>query len=72
MKSLIVGCALAVAFAASSMGIAQGYPAKPITIVVPFSAGGPTDTLARIMGERLRKALGLRYSSTTPPERAVP
>jgi tripartite-type tricarboxylate transporter receptor subunit TctC len=49
---------LAVTFALSPHAMAQTYPAKPITIVVPFSAGGPTDTLARIMSDRLRKALG--------------
>jgi tripartite-type tricarboxylate transporter receptor subunit TctC len=37
---------------------AQAYPTRPITIVVPFPAGGPTDTLARILGERIRKSLG--------------
>lgn len=37
---------------------AQGYPSRPITILVPFSAGGPTDTLARILAERMRLALG--------------
>ena len=37
---------------------AQTYPSRPITIVVPFSAGGPTDTLARILGERLKGLLG--------------
>jgi tripartite-type tricarboxylate transporter receptor subunit TctC len=42
----------------ASTGSGQAYPAKPLTIVVPFSAGGPTDTLARIMSDRLRKALG--------------
>jgi tripartite-type tricarboxylate transporter receptor subunit TctC len=36
----------------------QGYPARPVTIVVPFPAGGPTDTIARIMGERMGRALG--------------
>jgi tripartite-type tricarboxylate transporter receptor subunit TctC len=37
---------------------AQGFPARPITIVVPFAAGGPTDTIARVIGEGLRTALG--------------
>ena len=37
---------------------AQAYPTKPITIIVPFSAGGPTDTIARVIGEGLREALG--------------
>src|SRR3954470_18294067 len=37
---------------------AQAYPARPITLVVPFAAGGPTDTIARIMGERMRASLG--------------
>ena len=58
MKALLVASAFAVAIAVSSTVIAQSYPSKPITIVVPFSAGGPTDTLARIMGERMRKTLG--------------
>src|SRR3954452_16195004 len=35
----------------------QKYPSRPITIVVPFSASGPTDTLARIMSEPVRKSL---------------
>jgi tripartite-type tricarboxylate transporter receptor subunit TctC len=38
---------------------AQGdYPAKPIIIVVPYAAGGPTDAIARILGERMRVSLG--------------
>ena len=37
---------------------AQNYPSRPITIVVPFAAGGPTDTIARVMGERMRASLG--------------
>jgi tripartite-type tricarboxylate transporter receptor subunit TctC len=38
--------------------LAQPYPARPITMVVPFAAGGPTDTVARILGERMGRALG--------------
>src|SRR5947207_7982891 len=44
--------------ACSSAVCAQNFPARPVTIVVPFSAGGPTDTIARIMAERMTKSLG--------------
>jgi len=37
---------------------AQPYPSRPITMVVGFSAGGPTDTVARIIGERMSRSLG--------------
>jgi tripartite-type tricarboxylate transporter receptor subunit TctC len=37
---------------------AQTYPSRPITMVVPYAAGGPTDTIARIMAERMRVSLG--------------
>jgi tripartite-type tricarboxylate transporter receptor subunit TctC len=37
---------------------AQAYPSKPITLIVPFAAGGPTDLMARIVGERMSKELG--------------
>jgi tripartite-type tricarboxylate transporter receptor subunit TctC len=37
---------------------AQPYPTRPVSIVVPFSAGGPTDTIARIMAERMSRSLG--------------
>jgi tripartite-type tricarboxylate transporter receptor subunit TctC len=37
---------------------AQPYPSRPITIVVPFAAGGPTDAIARSISERMRISLG--------------
>jgi tripartite-type tricarboxylate transporter receptor subunit TctC len=37
---------------------AQIYPTRPITMIVPLAAGGPTDTLARIVAERMRVSLG--------------
>jgi len=37
---------------------AQSYPSRPITMVVGFSAGGPTDTVARLIGERMGRSLG--------------
>ena len=37
---------------------AQDYPNRPITVVVPFPAGGPTDAIIRNLGERMRASLG--------------
>jgi len=59
-NALKTGAAFAiVAFAA--LASAQDYPTKPITIVVPFAAGGPTDTVARLvaqsMGETLKQTV---------------
>ncbi len=44
--------------AASRIASAQTYPARPITIVVPYPPGGPTDTIARLLAERMRASLG--------------
>lgn len=52
--SLASGIVLASVISAA----AQTYPAKPITLVVPFAAGGPTDVVARIIAEPMGKALG--------------
>src|SRR5215467_8671573 len=49
---------LVAVLAALQGAIAQGYPSRPITIIVPFPAGGATDTLARVLAEPLRSSLG--------------
>ena len=46
---------------AAGRASAQAYPNKPISIIVPFSAGGPTDLMARIVGERMAKELGQQF-----------
>ena len=56
MKKLIFA-ALAALAGITTAG-AQTYPSRSITIIVPFSAGGPTDALARVLGERMRQTLG--------------
>ena len=45
------------AAACASGAFAQGYPSRPLTVIVPFAAGGPTDTIARILSERIGKTL---------------
>ena len=50
--------AAAATLAASLPASAQTYPAKPITMIVPFAAGGSTDVIGRILAERMRTSLG--------------
>ncbi len=56
MKKLFVVSAISALF--SVVGYAQTYPSKPISLVVPFVAGGPTDRVARDLAEAMRKPLG--------------
>ena len=56
MRRLLIAAALA-AFL-PCLASAQGYPNKAVTMVVPFAAGGPTDTLARIFAAALQQRLG--------------
>ena len=50
---------VAIALVASLSGAsAETYPARPITMIVPFAAGGPTDRIARIVAEGMRPTLG--------------
>jgi len=50
-------CAAALAFAAMST-LAQGYPARPVKIVVPFAAGGVADITARVLSQKMSEAMG--------------
>jgi tripartite-type tricarboxylate transporter receptor subunit TctC len=44
--------------AVSRLAHAQGYPNRPVTLVVPYPPGGPTDTIARLLADRMRASLG--------------
>ncbi len=52
-----VGCAMALAATGAATAVAQDYPARPIQIVVPYSAGGGAEVAARMVGNALSKAL---------------
>ncbi len=60
MKRLLAVLSAALALTATSAA-AQTYPTRPVTIIVPFAAGGPTDIVARIVGEHYSKALGQQF-----------
>lgn len=56
MRKLIVGLAAALGLSMSAAEAA--WPERPITMIVPFAAGGPTDVVARIVGEHMSRTLG--------------
>lgn len=60
MRKVFSGAAFAAALflAAAAPASAQDFPNKPVTVIVPFSAGGPTDALIRTLAERMRESLG--------------
>jgi tripartite-type tricarboxylate transporter receptor subunit TctC len=58
-RQFLHGAAAALGLSAlPRLACAQLYPSRPITLVVPFPAGGPVDTLARFLAERMRASLG--------------
>jgi len=59
IRKLAARALLGTALATAAYGaVAQAWPAKPVTWIVPFAAGGPTDALARAMAERGARELG--------------
>jgi len=55
---LLSAAALAALAASLCVASAQTYPARPVTIIVPYAAGGPTDLIARAIAEKMREPLG--------------
>lgn len=58
MRILRIAAACGVLWGGCAVASAQVYPSRPITMVVPFAAGGPVDTVARILSEPMRVSLG--------------
>lgn len=58
MKKAIFAATLAFGLALTGSAGAQNFPNKPLTMVIPFAAGGPTDVLGRVMAQRMGEILG--------------
>jgi tripartite-type tricarboxylate transporter receptor subunit TctC len=57
MKKVLLAASFAALLSAGQAG-AQDFPTRPMTMVIPFAAGGPTDVLGRVVGQRMSEVLG--------------
>jgi len=64
-RAMALGLPLAAAALATAR--ADDYPSRPIRVIIPFGAGGPTDVFTRVLAEELRKALGQPLVSENRP-----
>ena len=67
IRTLLKLIALGLALASSAPAFAQGYPARPVRMVVPFPAGSATDLAARVMAQQLQSALGQSFVVDNKP-----
>jgi tripartite-type tricarboxylate transporter receptor subunit TctC len=58
MLERLSGAALVVLLALTGTASAQNYPTRPVTMIIPFAAGGPQDTINRVVAQRLSEILG--------------
>jgi tripartite-type tricarboxylate transporter receptor subunit TctC len=58
MLKIVTSAALTVVFALAGAAQAQDYPSRPVTLVIPFAAGGPQDTIGRVIAQRMSEVLG--------------
>ena len=58
MLTRFSSAAIGLLLAFTGTALAQTYPARPITMIIPFAAGGPTDVLGRVLAQRMGEVLG--------------
>src|SRR5437016_8480903 len=58
MLARLTAAVFSFSIAIAGAALAQSYPSKPMTMIIPFAAGGPTDVLGRVMAQRMSEVLG--------------
>ncbi len=74
-RSRLFAAALVAALALScavQRAAAQAYPTRPVTVIVPFAAGGGNDILARLLTQHMGRALGQQFVIENRPAPAAP
>jgi tripartite-type tricarboxylate transporter receptor subunit TctC len=66
-RPILKALALGLALATGSLALAQGYPARPVRLLVPFPAGSATDLAARVMAQQLTASLGQSFVVDNKP-----
>src|SRR5262245_55295949 len=56
ISGAVLSIAIGLGFVGSAVG--QAYPSRPVTLIVPYAAGGSSDTIARVLAEGMRSSLG--------------
>ena len=67
MKTIFRLAAAVAALGFAGQASAQSYPDKPVRLIVPFAAGGPTDVIARVVGDKLSATLGKQFYVVNQP-----
>jgi tripartite-type tricarboxylate transporter receptor subunit TctC len=67
VQAIIGGFVTMVALVMASPAFAQTYPSKPVRLIVPFAAGGPTDVIARIVAQKLSESFGQQVVTENMP-----
>ena len=64
-RACLIAACVSITAGTAAFAAEPAYPTRPVRLLIPFAAGGGTDTLARIMAPRLGDDLGKPWSSTT-------
>src|SRR5215471_15561502 len=71
LRTLVLGVVIAIRAASAASEAAQDYPNRQVSFIVPYAAGGTTDAMARLLGQKLEKRLGKPFVVENKPGAAT-
>ncbi len=61
LKAMMAAACLAAAGVGATSAVADDFPLKPVTLMMPYAAGGPGDTITRVIGAGMSRVLGKQF-----------